>query len=59
MQFFDDEGAAAMAIYWDQDWSEPNSCKLVSYQTAFSAFNSGEYVKCVDKYFDITIDYNN
>ena len=56
---FDDEGAAAMAIYWDQDWSEPNSCKLVSYQTAFSAFNSNDYVKCVDKYFDITIDYNN
>jgi hypothetical protein len=59
MQVFDNEGAAAIAIYWDQDWSEPNSCKLVNYQTAFSAFYSDDYVKCVDKYFDITIDYNN
>ncbi|MCA0894481.1 glycoside hydrolase family 19 protein [Microbulbifer agarilyticus] len=60
-------GAGAMEIYWEQDWSwdpsypngESYACKLVGYQTRFSAFIEGDYVRCVDHFFDVNIDYNN
>lgn len=50
MKVFDDKGAGALPIYWEQDWSyvaeNPNggksyACKLVGYQTRFSAFKEG------------------
>ncbi|WP_227718294.1 chitinase [Microbulbifer sp. Q7] len=59
-------GAGAMEIYWEQDWSwdpqypngESYACKLVGYQTRFSAFIEGDYVRCVEHFFDVDIDYN-
>ncbi|MCK7598750.1 hypothetical protein M0G74_15860 [Microbulbifer sp. CAU 1566] len=59
-------GAGAMEIYWEQDWSwdpqYPNgqsyACKLVGYQTRFSAFIEGDYVRCVEHFFDVNVDRN-
>lgn len=60
MQPFDTQGAGAMAIYWEQDWSyvpgNPNggksyACKLVGYQTRFSAFKPGDYAQCLQHFF--------
>lgn len=31
------------------------ACKLVGYQTAYSALKSGDYPSCVLKYFDVVI----
>ncbi|MFB2908052.1 glycoside hydrolase family 19 protein, partial [Aeromonas jandaei] len=55
MKSFDGSGAGAVPIYWEQDFSwvaaNPDgksfACKLVSYQTPFSALNPGEYQRCV------------
>ena len=55
MQRFDTQGAGALAINWEQDWSQSNACKLVSYQTPFSAFLEGDYVACVESFFDVTV----
>ena len=60
---FDTQGAGAMLISLDQDWSyhadmpEGKSfmCKLVGYQTAYSALIPGDYQKCVEKYFDVEV----
>ena len=59
-------GAGALDIYWEQDWSwdpqYPNgksyACKLVGYQTRFSAFIEGDYARCVDHFFEVNIDYS-
>lgn len=59
MQRFDTAGAGALSIYWEQDWSRPNACKLVNYQTQFSALTPGDYVDCVRHYFDVAVDYDN
>jgi chitodextrinase len=56
-------GAGALDIYWDQDWAyypempegKAFACKLVGYQTAYSALKSGDYQRCVQKYFDVVI----
>ncbi|MCV2358192.1 PKD domain-containing protein [Paucibacter sp. TC2R-5] len=56
-------GAGALDIYWDQDWAyyadmpegKSFACKLVGYQTAYSALKSGDYQSCVLKYFDVVI----
>ena len=61
MKQFAAEGAGALKIYWEQDWSwSPDTtdgrslaCKLVGYQTPFSAFTPGDYVKGVQKHFDV------
>lgn len=55
MQRFDTQGSGALAIYWEQDWTRPNACQLVSYQTPFSAFTGGDYEKCVEAYFDVVV----
>jgi hypothetical protein len=55
MQRFDTQGAGALAIYWEQDWLQPNACKLVNYQTAFSALTVGDYVRCVERWFDVEV----
>ena len=55
MQRFDTQGAGALAIYWEQDWTTPNACQLVNYQTPFSAFKNGDYAKCVEYYFNVEI----
>ena len=67
MERFAVGGAGAMEIYWEQDWSwdpsypngESYACKLVGYQTRFSAFIDGDYARCVDHFFDVNIDYQN
>ncbi|WP_444919931.1 glycoside hydrolase family 19 protein [Microbulbifer sp. CnH-101-G] len=64
---FETGGAASLNIYWDKDWGwsadNPNNesfaCQLVNYQTAYSALNEGDYAKCVEGNFDMTIDYQN
>ncbi|BAJ00828.1 glycoside hydrolase family 19 protein [Shewanella violacea] len=66
MKPFDTQGAGAMQIYWEQDWSyipdNPNggksyACKLVGYQTRYSAFKDGDYVRCLQYFFpEIVID---
>ncbi|WP_305817481.1 glycosyl hydrolase family 18 protein [Photobacterium leiognathi] len=43
----DEKGSAAVPIYWEQDWANPYKCKLVSYQTAYTAFTADGYEKCV------------
>lgn len=59
MQRFNTQGSGALSIYWEQDWSRANACKRVNYQTPFSALIEGDYVKCVEHYFDVEIDYGN
>lgn len=59
MQRFETQGAGALDIYWEQDWSQANACKLVNYQTPFSAFITGDYAACIDHFFDVEIDYDN
>ncbi|WP_051311733.1 chitinase [Zooshikella ganghwensis] len=60
MKRFDQFGSGALNIYWEQDWrwdpSTPSgksyTCKLVSYQTPFTALKTGDYIKCVQHHFD-------
>ncbi|KUE79398.1 chitinase [Aeromonas schubertii] len=68
MKVFDDGGAGALPIYWEQDWSyvagNPNggksyACKLVGYQTRFSAFKEGDYARCVQHFFpEVVVEDN-
>lgn len=57
MKPFDAAGAGSIDIYWDQDWSwiPPNgpsyACELVDYQTPFSPLKTGDYSRCVQRYF--------
>ncbi|MGR7275924.1 glycoside hydrolase family 19 protein [Klebsiella aerogenes] len=63
MKQFDEGGAGALPIYWEQDWGwdpntadgKTNACQLVSYQTPYSAFKEGDYSKCVQHYFNVTV----
>ena len=66
MQQFDAQGAGSLNIYWEQDYgwkadtpgNQAFACKLVSYQTAYSALIPDDYLKCVDHHFELTIDYS-
>lgn len=63
MKQFDEGGAGALKIYWEQDWgwsadtpdSKTYSCQLVGYQTPFSAFKEGDYGRCVQKFFNVNV----
>ena len=63
MQQFASGGNGALKIYWEQDWgydaNKPDgktyACKLVGYQTPYSAFKKGDYTKCVSDHFNIEI----
>lgn len=63
MKQFDEGGAGALKIYWEQDWGwsadtpdgKTYSCQLVGYQTPFSAFKEGDYSKCVQKFYNVNI----
>lgn len=46
MRPFDSSGAGALAIYWERGDAD-YTCKLVGYQTAYSALKSGDYERCV------------
>jgi chitodextrinase len=60
---FPANGAGAQPLNWEQDWSyDPTrpdgktyACKLVAYQTPFNALVSGDYVKCVEHHFKVTL----
>jgi len=54
MKSFDASGSS-IPTYWEQDWSTKYKCKLVSYQTPYSALIEGEYIKCVQDKFKITL----
>lgn len=57
------DGAGGLLLNWDQDWSyvaenpegKSFECKLVGYQTAYSALEAGDYEKCMVNYFDVTV----
>lgn len=51
MKQFDEGGAGALPIYWENNWAHEPGCKLVGYQTAFSGLKQGDYVQCVRKAF--------
>lgn len=61
---FDVNGAGALLINWEQNWNyypdrpegKSFSCKLVGYQTAYNALIAGDYQKCVQHYFDVTVE---
>lgn len=63
MKQFDEGGAGALKIFWEQDWGwsadtpdgKTYSCQLVGYQTPFSAFKDGDYTKCVQKFYNVNI----
>ncbi|CAM6229373.1 PKD domain-containing protein [Citrobacter sedlakii] len=63
MKQFDEYGAGALKIYWEQDWGwsadtpdgKTYACQLVGYQTPFSAFKDGDYTKCVQKFYNVNI----
>ncbi|EOC9233472.1 glycoside hydrolase family 19 protein [Enterobacter hormaechei] len=63
MKQFDEGGAGALKIYWEQDWGwsadtpdgKTYSCQLVGYQTPFSAFKDGDYSKCVQHFYNVKI----
>ncbi|WP_156938971.1 glycoside hydrolase family 19 protein [Deefgea rivuli] len=54
---FDGGSSAAFNIYWEKDWKVggDNKCQLVSYQTPYNALIDGQYVKCVDANWGITL----
>jgi chitodextrinase len=63
MKPFPSDGAGAQLLSWEQDWSyDPSrtdgksyACKLVNYQTRHNALKDGDYVKCVEYYFKVTL----
>ncbi|ROS05552.1 chitodextrinase [Sinobacterium caligoides] len=64
MEFFDEASSAALNIYWEQDWSwvagNPQdgasfACKLVNYQTPYTAFLKGDYQRCVEDKFNVVV----
>ena len=55
MKAFSDKGAGSQMIYWEQDWARNYHCKLVSYQTSFSALVPGNYQRCVVEKFSVEI----
>lgn len=64
MKQFSSDGAGALPIYWEEDWSWSSetsdgrsySCQLVNYQTAYSSFIEGDYVKCVEDKFNVVAE---
>lgn len=57
MKPFNDGSSASYKIYWDTDWTDgsPNRCELVGYQTPYNALLEGNYVKCVQDNWKITL----
>lgn len=54
---FDSGSSAAYSIYWEKNWSTGGEyqCQLVSYQTPYSALIEGQYVKCVEANWGVTL----
>lgn len=54
---FDGASSAAFNIYWEKDWKVggDNKCQLVSYQTPYNALIDGQYTKCVEANWGVTL----
>ncbi|OFA04439.1 glycoside hydrolase family 19 protein [Duganella sp. HH101] len=57
MQRFTGSSSAAYNIYWEKNWNSGGDyqCQLVSYQTPYSALIAGNYTKCVEKNWNVTL----
>jgi chitodextrinase len=57
MQRFSASSSAAYNIYWEKNWNTGGEyqCQLVGYQTPYSALIAGNYGKCVEKNWNITL----
>ncbi|WP_202413755.1 glycoside hydrolase family 19 protein [Duganella sp. CY15W] len=57
MQRFNSSSSAAYNIYWEKNWNTGGDyqCQLVSYQTPYSALIAGNYTKCVEKNWNVTL----
>jgi chitodextrinase len=51
MRSFAGGGSADSPSFWERNWVENGKCKLVSYETKFSAFRKGEYEDCIKFHF--------
>ena len=45
MDQFPEKGSGSRTLFWEQDWSRSYYCKLVNYQTQFSALVQGIFFK--------------
>lgn len=54
---FDSGSSAAYNIYWEKNWNTGGEyqCQLVSYQTPYNALIEGQYVKCVEANWNVTL----
>jgi len=54
---FGPTSSAAYPIYWEKNWNGGGDyqCQLVSYQTPYSALMPGNYVKCVEKNWGVSL----
>ncbi|AZN36671.1 glycoside hydrolase family 19 protein [Iodobacter ciconiae] len=57
MQRFEKGSSAAYPIFWEKTWNagQDNQCQLVDYQTPYNALIEGNYVKCVEKNWNIKL----
>lgn len=57
MQRFNASSSAAYNIYWEKNWNSGGDyqCQLVSYQTPYSALIAGNYRRCVEKNWGVTL----
>jgi chitodextrinase len=57
MQRFEKGSSAAYPIFWEKTWSagQDNQCQLVDYQTPYNALIEGNYVKCVEKNWNLKL----
>ena len=57
MQRFGPSSSAAYNIYWEMNWNAGHDyqCQLVSYQTPYSALIPGNYTKCVEANWKVTL----
>jgi chitodextrinase len=58
MQRFGPASSASYNIYWEKNWNSGGDyqCQLVSYQTPYSALIAGNYVKCVERNWNVTLN---
>lgn len=54
---FDGGSSAAFNIYWEKSWAygADYQCQLVNYQTPYNALLDGQYVKCVQDNWGVTL----
>ncbi|MDW5418593.1 glycoside hydrolase family 19 protein [Iodobacter sp. CM08] len=57
MQRFEKGSSAAYPIFWEKTWNagQDNQCQLVDYQTPYNALIEGNYVKCVEKNWNVKL----